>query len=173
MSFDFARLNQWQRDDGLLLLISKYGSHINVPTLLPRKVLNKQQFSINKSLKDINFYFCFWDFFSRDFIQTFFFISALFCLPSFETWFAGIEMESMNGLMAKPVYGESESPCNKKVDEFYDFFAAFCRHSWSRPTRKKLHINTHALSMIAEGHKRVHQLHDMLSNIIDCLIALH
>lgn len=59
MSFDFARLNQWQRDDGLLLLIGKYGSHITVPTLLPRKVPNKQQFSINKSLKDINFYFCF------------------------------------------------------------------------------------------------------------------
>lgn len=43
----------------LVLLISENGSHITIVALLPRKVLNKQRFSINKSLGDINFYFCF------------------------------------------------------------------------------------------------------------------
>lgn len=46
-------------DDGLVLLISENGSHITIPALLLLEAANKLRFSINKSLRDIRFCFCF------------------------------------------------------------------------------------------------------------------
>lgn len=78
-------------DDGLVLLISENGSHITIPTLLLLEALNKPRFSINKSLRDIKFCFCF-KLFSRAFVPTDFWR----CYVCPKTWFAGIEIESLN-----------------------------------------------------------------------------
>lgn len=123
-----------------MLLISKYGSHITIPTLLPSKVLNKQPFSINKSLTTLIFISVLRRFFFyfRVFIQTFL---ALFCLPRAfirETWSDGIEMESLNGVNGRELRceNENESSCVCKKKRSTVFYSRRCRHSSS-----EIHIN--------------------------------
>lgn len=103
-------------DDGLVAIHQQIWVTHHHTTLLPRKVLNKHPFSINKSLTTLIFISVlrrFFLFISRVFIQTFL---ALFCLPRafiWETWSAGIEMESLNGVNGRELWceNENESSC--------------------------------------------------------------